>query len=171
MDSLDRTPARRGGLLIASVVLTALMAGVYFCFAVAIVPALDGAGDRTYIDVMQRINEKIENPVFFLAFFGAFLVPVAALVTQRRRTKGPVVRWIAAGLILYTLSAATTIAFNLPLNETLNDAGNPAAITDPHAVRTDVEDPWVTWNIVRTVLSTAAVAALSYATLLRGRNE
>ncbi|UGQ14709.1 DUF1772 domain-containing protein [Yinghuangia sp. ASG 101] len=168
-DSASRSRTGHDALLIASIVLTALMAGVHFCFSVAIVPGLDGADDRTYIDVMQRINEKIENPVFFLAFFGAFLVPLAAVFAQRRRGGGAVPRWITAGLVLYALSAVTTIAFNIPLNETLHDAGDPAAIADPHAVRADFEDPWVAWNIVRTVLSTAAVGALAYAALLRGR--
>ncbi|WP_436786265.1 DUF1772 domain-containing protein [Yinghuangia sp. YIM S10712] len=156
-------------LLVASVVLSGLIAGVYYCFACAVIPALGGVDDRVFIDVMQRVNVKIENPVFFLSFFGAFVVPVAAALVQRRRGGGAVLRWIVAGVVLHALSAAVTIVFNIPLNNELSDAGSPAAIADPRAVRGDFEDPWVAWNIVRTLLSTAAIAALGHAMLLRGR--
>lgn len=161
-DSLD-------SVLIAGTVLMGLIAGVYYCFTCAIMPALSGADDRVFIDVIQRVNVKIENPVFFLSFFGAFLVPLAAAWMQRRRGGGPVMRWILIALFLYTLSAFSTAAFNIPLNEDLADAGAPAAIADPAAVREDFEDPWIAWNIARTLLSTAGIAAMAYALLLRGR--
>jgi hypothetical protein len=43
---------------------------------------------------------------------------------------------------------------NVPLNDELGDAGSPDRIADLAAVRDDFEDPWVAWNIVRTVVST-----------------
>ncbi|WP_436775297.1 anthrone oxygenase family protein, partial [Yinghuangia sp. YIM S09857] len=82
---------------------------------------------------------------------------------------GPIARWIVVALVLYTLSAFTTVAFSIPLNNDLDNAGAPSAIADPAAVREDFEDPWIAWNIVRTLLATAAVGAIAYAVLLRGR--
>ena len=35
---------------------------------------LGASGDRTFIEAMQNINKKIENPVFFLTFFGALVL-------------------------------------------------------------------------------------------------
>lgn len=174
MDTSTASPRRTGrdaldAVLIASTVLMGLIAGVYYCFTCAIMPALAGADDRAFIDFLQRVNAKIENPVFFLSFYGAFLAPLAAAIMQRRRGGGPIGRWIVAALALYTLSAISTIAFNIPLNNDLDDAGPASAIADPAAVRADFEDPWIAWNIVRTLLSTAAIGAMAYAVLLRGR--
>jgi uncharacterized membrane protein len=50
-----------------------------------------------------------------------------------------------------------------PLNDELADAGNPDRIADLAAVRDDFEDPWVAWNIVRTVVSTLALGCLAWA--------
>ncbi|MEU8139693.1 DUF1772 domain-containing protein [Streptodolium elevatio] len=174
MDTSTASPRRTGrdaldAVLITSTVLMGLIAGVYYCFTCAIMPALADADDRVFIDFLQRVNDTIENPVFFLSFLGAFLVPLAAAIMQRRRGGGPVGRWIVTALVLYTLSIVTTVAFNIPLNEDLSDAGAPSAIADPAAVRADFEDPWIAWNIVRTLLATAAIGAMSYAILLRGR--
>lgn len=175
MDTSTALSGRRSGrdaldaVLIASTVLMGLIAGVYYAFACAIMPALADADDRVFIDVLQRVNEKILNPVFFLSFFGAFAVPLVAVFMQRRRGGGPVQRWIIVALVLYTLSLFTTMAFSVPLNTDLDDVGPAASIADPAAVREDFENPWIAWNIVRTLLSTAAIGAMSYAILLRGR--
>jgi uncharacterized membrane protein len=65
--------------------------------------------------------------------------------------------------------AARAGALNIPLNNDLADAGDPARIADLAAARDDFEDPWVAWNIVRTVACTAALVCLGYALLLHGR--
>jgi uncharacterized membrane protein len=62
-----------------------------------------------------------------------------------------------------------TFAVHIPLNEQLKEAGDPARIENLAAVRDDFFTPWVAWNIVRTVASTAAFACLAWALVLRGR--
>jgi uncharacterized membrane protein len=44
-------------------------------------------------------------------------------------------------------------------------AGAPDQIADLAGVRDDFEGPWVTWNLVRTVFATGALAALCAALL------
>ena len=65
--------------LIAATVSTGLVAGLLGAFACAVMPALRGADDRTFVDVMQRINVAIVNPVFVTAFVGGLLVTIAAV--------------------------------------------------------------------------------------------
>jgi len=48
---------------------------------------------------------------------------------------------------------------------------DPDRIADLAHVRSRFEGPWVAANIVRTLLSTAAVAALARALFLYGRNS
>ena len=71
--------------------------------------------------------------------------------------------------MLYAIVLAVTFAVHIPLNNDIDQA-DPDRITDLAHIRDDFEDPWVLWNIVRTLLTTAAVAALARALLLHGRS-
>jgi uncharacterized membrane protein len=64
---------------------------------------------------------------------------------------------------------AMTMGINVPLNNEIDQAGDPDRIADLAAVRDQFEIPWVVTNIVRTLLTTAAVATLARALLLHGR--
>lgn len=142
----------------AAAVTTGLMAGTFYVFSCAVMPALGRSDDRTFIEVMQNINDVIENPVFFAGFFGALLLTAAA-AWQQRRSPGPR-GWILAALAVYAVAFLITSGVNVPLNSALADAGDPARIADPAAVRDRFEDAWVTWNTVRALLCTAALALL-----------
>jgi len=145
-----------------------LIAGVFYIFACDIMPALARSDDRVFIEVMQNINDVIQNPVFFLSFMGA-LALTAVSAWQLRGS--PYRWWVFAALAAYALAFLFTVAVNIPLNNDLADAGNPAKIPDPAAVRAKFEDPWAAWNVVRALLSTLALACLARALLLRGRTQ
>jgi len=74
--------------------------------------------------------------------------------------------WICAALVLYTIGLLTTMGVNIPLNNELAAAGNPARIADPAAVREKFEATWNAWNIARAVLSTGAAGCLARAMML-----
>lgn len=133
-------------------------------------PGLTAADDRTLVDAMQQIDDAIENPVFFLTFLGAPVLAVIALFQARGSGSPETARWILAGLALYAVMFIVTFAFNIPLNDELKQAGDPARISDPAAVRDDFVTPWVAWNIVRTLASTAAFGCLTWA-LQRARSS
>ena len=61
-----------------------LLAGLIYAFDVAVMPALAAADDRTLVDAMQEMIDKIENPAFFLTFLGAPALAAVALVQARR---------------------------------------------------------------------------------------
>lgn len=147
----------------AATVANGLVAGVWYAYATSVMPALARSDDRIYVEVMQNINEVIQNPVFFAGFFGALILAAVAAWQQRR---SPTRWWVQAALVLYAAVLLVTMAVNIPLNDELAAAGNPARIADPAAVRERFEDPWVVWNVVRLVLSTAALACLWRATAL-----
>jgi uncharacterized membrane protein len=60
------------------------------------------------------------------------------------------------------------MAFNVPLTDQLANAADTSTLADSAGVRASFEGPWVAWNIVRTVTSTAAAGCLAYALLLHG---
>ena len=153
----------------AAVFAMGLVAGLYFFSLNAVMPALTAADDRTLVDAMQQMIDKIENPAFFLTFLGAPLLAGIALSQARSSDSAATAPWIIAGLVLYGVMLVVTFAIHLPLNEDLQNAGDPATIENLAAVRDDFVTPWVAWEIVRTVASIAAFGSLVWALVLRGR--
>ena len=156
------TEAALGAALVAMVLVT----GLIFTFSAAVMPNLAGADDRTFVATMQRYNE---NPVFPITFTVALVVTAVAAVLQRRHGARVAARWTAVALVLFAIVVAVTAGLHIPLNEEIDQVGNPDRATDLADVRNRVEGPWVAGNIVRTLLSTAAVAALGRAIFLHGR--
>ncbi|MFG2647298.1 DUF1772 domain-containing protein [Streptomyces sp. NPDC048436] len=155
-----------GAVLGVATVAMGLIAGAFYVFACAVMPGLARSGDRVYIEVMQNINDVIQNPVFFASFMGALLF-TAVSAWQLRGTAPH--RWVVAALIVYVVAFALTSFVNVPLNDDLMNAGDPAKIADPAAVREKFEDAWVAWNVVRAVLCTLAFALLARALVLLGK--
>ncbi|MDX6363232.1 MAG: hypothetical protein QOC85_2242 [Streptomyces sp.] len=166
----DNSTGRRttaGGVLGAATVAMGLIAGVFYVFACAIMPSLARSDDRVYIEVMQNINDVIQNPVFFLSFLGALVL--TAVSAWQLRGSGGLRWWVRAALLAYVLAFVFTVAVNIPLNDGLADAGDPARIADPAAVRDRFEDTWVAWNVVRALLCTLALGCLARALVVYGR--
>ncbi|MDX6354497.1 MAG: hypothetical protein QOF98_1400 [Streptomyces sp.] len=160
----------RSIVLLATTITTGLMAGLYFAFSVAVLPGLGHADDRTFIQAMQRINVSILNGWFGLAFGGALVLGVAAVVLHWRGAGHDALPWIIAGVALYAASLVITMAVNVPLNDQLDAAGDPSRIHDPAAVRVKFESAWVHWNIARTLTCVAALGCLGWAMRAAGRS-
>ena len=167
----DPTGADRNADIVLGAALFAmgLLAGLYFFSAIAVMPALTAADDRTLVDAMQQMIDKIENPAFFLVLLGAPVLAAVALVQARRSGSAKTAGWIVASLALYTVMVVITFAVHIPLNEDLKQAGDPARIENLAAVRDDFVTPWVAWDIVRTLAAAAAFGSLTWALVLRGR--
>ena len=172
LESSPATPSAgpAPGLVLGAAALTmGLLAGLFYAYSVSVMPGLGQADDRTLVDGMQQINDAIENPVFFVSFLGAPVLILAALVLEHRSGARQIARWVGAALVLCAITILVTGALNVPLNDDLKQAGDPGRIADIAQVRDDFYGPWVAWNIVRTVASTAALGCLVYALMLHGR--
>ncbi len=143
-----------------------LLAGLVYAFSIGVMPGLTAADDRTLVDAMQQMAD---NPAFPLTFLGAGALAAVALFRARRCGSADTARWIIAGLALYMVTVVVTFAVHIPLNEDIKQAGDPDRIENLAAVRDDFATPWVAWNIVRTLASTAAFGALTWALVVRGR--
>ena len=155
-------------VLAAAVLTMGLMAGVFGVFAHTIMPGLRHTDDRTFVGSFQSIDRAIINPWFMAAFFGALVLTGLAAVLHLSGDKRSVLPWIGAALVLYLIAVIITLAVNVPLNDALKAAGDPARIGDIAAVRRHFrESRWSAWNLVRTVTSTAAFGSLVAAAMLR----
>jgi uncharacterized membrane protein len=143
----------------AATVAMGLAAGLFYTFSVAVMPGMARARDAAFVEVMHHINTAILNPRFALAFGGAIVLSVLALIAHLvGEASTAAVPWIGAAVMLYLACLVITGRANIPLNNAIDRAGPTPA--DPAGVRTAFEARWVRWNHVRTATSTAALACL-----------
>ncbi|MFE5913557.1 DUF1772 domain-containing protein [Streptomyces wedmorensis] len=147
-----------GAVLGTATAATGLLAGVWFAYVCSVMPALARSDDRVYVQVMRDINDVIQNPAFFAVFFGA---PLLAAVAAWQHRAGRARPWTLAALVLAVAVFLVTSAANVPLNDAL------ASAQDPTAARAAFAGPWVAWNAVRAVLTTAGFACLLRALTVR----
>jgi uncharacterized membrane protein len=146
--------------LILTALATGLMAGLFAAFAYSVMPGLGRSSDRTFVEAMQNINKAILNPVFMVPFMTAVPLLGLAVALAWRGHGRAALPWLIAALVLYLLAFMVTSGLNVPLNDQLAKAGSPVRMKDPASVREDFENTWVTWNIVRALLHTAAFGCL-----------
>ncbi|GII04750.1 anthrone oxygenase family protein [Planobispora takensis] len=160
----------RGWALASATTLMGLIAGFFYAYACSVMIGLARVGDRVFVDSMQWINATVRNVWFAPGFFGALVATAVAAVLHLGRAGRPVLPWVLAALVLYGAAFAVTMGVNVPLNDQLAAAGDPAAMADPGAVRAAYEGVWTAWNTTRTVASTVALACLVRALVLHGRH-
>jgi uncharacterized membrane protein len=147
---------------------TGLVAGVFYAYAVSVTLGLAAQPNASYVATMQAINEKIQNPIFFLSFFGAVLFLFAALAVHLPRPRLGRFWLIALASTLYVGGGfLLTVVVNVPLNEELARVVGDASAGELARARAAYEGPWNFWNGVRTVFSFLAFVALVGACLLR----
>jgi uncharacterized membrane protein len=152
-------------LLIVASVGAGLMCGLFFIFSNTIMSAFDRLPAGGGVPAMQRINEVILNPVFFLFFFGTAVLSLVLLVASLVHLERPGAWLACAGALLYLLGCmGVTMAFNVPLNNKL--AAVPATATDLVAQWQAYRMPWTLWNHVRTIACALAAAAFGITPLL-----
>ncbi|MEV6324413.1 anthrone oxygenase family protein [Nocardia sp. NPDC051787] len=160
--------ATRLAALVLATLATGLIAGLFYAYANSVMPALARTDDRAMIDVMQKINVVIINPWFMIGFLGAVGFTILAAALHLGREHRSTLIWIVLALVLNVIAFAVTSGLNVPLNDQLAAAGDPASITDLAAVRADYESAWVRWNIARGVFHTLAFLALCGALFVAG---
>jgi len=138
---------------------TALMAGLYFIFSVAIMSALGRIAAASGMAAMQSINVVILNPWFLLAFAGTAILCAVLAVMALLRWSEPGAALLLIACALYLIgNIGVTMVFNVPLNDALA-AADPAS-ADGAALWSRYLSTWTQWNHVRTLSCLASLALL-----------
>ena len=135
---------------------TGFVTGVFALYGNTLMPGLRATDDRTFVGAFQSIDRAIINPWFLGGgFFGALILAAAGAAFHVGETWRPVLPWIVAALVLHLVVVIITVTVNVPLNDAIKAAGDPAKI-DVAAVREAfLEARWVAWNWVRVALDSA----------------
>lgn len=141
---------------VIAVVLAGLYAGLFTTFSYAVMPGLRRTDDPTFVPAMRQIDLAILNPVLALVFGGSVLTSIAATVVGFHESG--VRWWLLTGAGLVVAAGLLTVVVNVPMNNRL-EAGVVAG-ESPAPLREAFESPWVRWNHVRSVLSTAGFVLL-----------
>jgi uncharacterized membrane protein len=160
--------ALRTTVLGIATVMTGLIAGLFYAYANSVMPALHETDDRTLVEVMNKINVVIINPVFMVCFVGLVLFNIAAAVLYAGKPYRTVLVWVAISLALNLIAFVITATANVPLNDQLANVKHLNDATAVAAGRDDFENPWVAWNIARAVGHTLAFTALCWALVQAG---
>ncbi len=160
----------KNAVFFATVLLTTLLAGIFYAYACSVNLGLHRLSDAAYLLAMQSINRAIQNPAFFVCFIGpVFLLPWNAWLNRSRAT---IFRYLLFAAALYIVGVfGVTVFGNVPLNQAL-DAFDIAQASPQElaAQRTAFEMPWNNWHWVRTVAAVLS-AGLTLAAVFVGQRK
>lgn len=138
-----------------SILLTGLIAGLFFAFQCSIINGLGALGNREYLLSFQSINKVILNPAFMISFMGPVIIlPITCYINYKTGSSDLFPYLLASTLIYLIAVFGITIACNVPLNDIL-DGFNIQSATDTQLqdMRLKFEANWNKWHLVRTIAS------------------
>jgi len=150
--------------LIIAGTLTALLAGLFFGYAVSVNWGLHRLKDQEYVSAMQSINVAILNPLFFLSFLGPVLLLPLVTFLHRNANSEPLL--LAASVLYIVGTFGLTVVGNIPLNKKLAKFDlSKASGKEITEARTEFEKPWNRFHAIRTIASIAATVLIFAACL------
>jgi len=141
---------------------TGMMAGLFFAWSFSVMNGLSKIGDKEFLIAMQSMNRSIQNPIFFLFFFGtALLLPISTYLGYNKLPNGTFWLFLTATLLYWMGVMGVTILRNIPLNMMLDvftiESKSPEEMG---ILRQQFEQRWNNWNMVRVFSSMAAFILL-----------
>lgn len=129
-----------------------LMTGVYFAFSGFIMKAFSKIETSHAIAAMNAINETVLRSSFLLLFFGSSIISVLlVIVAINDWGESRAILALSAGLVYFFGMFICTIAFNVPLNNSL--AKIEYGSGNAQQVWLHYLSNWTSWNHLRTVSS------------------
>lgn len=143
---------------------TGIMAGFFYTYTFNVNLAMLEVDGPTYATVQSLFNRNVRHPMFFVCFFGAAVVPAAALACNWRRYRSLSFWMVALASLLYLAGVVIfTANVNLPLNA-YTESWNPLALpADWVATR----DAWNDANTVRVGVAFASFVLCIAALVVR----
>ncbi|KAB2917319.1 MAG: DUF1772 domain-containing protein [Bacteroidetes bacterium] len=147
----------------ACIVLTGLLAGLFYGYQCSVIQGLGRLSDKEYLSAFQSINKAILNPVFFLSFMGSLIVLIVTSLLSYKAGNTTITPFLIASTIVYAVGVfGITAACNVPLNDVLASYDIATATSSRlYDMRSHFEQSWNKWHLIRTV-----AAVLSFILLI-----
>ncbi len=150
-------------ILVTSIFLTGLMAGIFFTWSNAVKPGIGKLNDIDYLSALQSMNRVILNSLFLIVFIGT-IISVALVPVFHFHIYPKNIFWLLILIvIIYWVGVFSVTVFgNIPLNEIL-DKRNLSVMNpnDLSLLRDSIENRWNNFNLIRSISS-----ALSFLLLI-----
>jgi uncharacterized membrane protein len=150
-------------ILVTSIFLTGLMAGIFFTWSNAVKPGIGKLNDIDYLSALQSMNRVILNSLFLIVFIGT-IISVALVPVFHFHFYPKNIFWLLILIvIIYWVGVFSVTVFgNIPLNEIL-DKRNLSVMNpnDLSLLRDSIENRWNNFNLIRSISS-----ALSFLLLI-----
>lgn len=150
-------------ITVLAVILAGAIFGFFYAWLCSAMWGLDEIDPRMAITAMQAINARVQNVVFFPAFFltpAALAVAAIFLAMQGFRQ---VALWFVAATIVYiVLGMGVTLFGNVPMNEKLAATPVPDDLEQARAIWQDYSRKWQQWNLIRTIGSGLSLALAAF---------
>ena len=151
-------------VLLLSIVLCSLVAGLLFGFAVVVMPGITKLQDREFLLSFKHMDGIIQNnqPLFILVWAGSIITLFSTLILGTLNLDGTelYLLWVASVLYLFGVQLPT-FQFNIPLNNLLQSMDlQVLGESELSSLRDDFEKPWNRWNRLRTINSILSVSIL-----------
>lgn len=151
-------------ILFLALLLSGMVAGMLFTFAVVVMPGIKNLNDHDYLQAFKAIDRVIQNgqPLFMTVWLGSLVVLVAAAILGFWQPDGFTRALLVVAAAIHLLGVQLpTGTVNVPLNNLLQRQElDSMAQTELHQLRSDFEPRWVRWNTIRTILAILAIAPL-----------
>ena len=158
-------------ILALAILLTGLMAGIFFTWSNAVKPGIGKLSDIEYLTALQSMNRVILNNAFKIIFLGAIIVVALVPVFYFNLYPKNIFWLFVFTLVIYWIGVfGVTVSGNIPLNEIL-DKTNLESITHEEikTLRKSIELKWNNYNLIRCISSgiTFILLIVSFLTLYK----
>lgn len=155
-------------ILASAILLTGLMAGIFFTWSNAVKPGIGKLSDIEYLRSLQSMNRVILNKAFLGIFMGTVVAVVLAPIFHFKIYDSNIFWLFIIAFVIYWVGVfGVTIFGNIPLNEKLDKTN--LETTTPEglkALRMTIEDKWNKFNLIRSYSSVITFILLIISSLL-----
>ena len=157
-------------LLFIAILLSGLLAGIFFTWTNAITPGIGKLNDLAYLQVFQYMNRAILNPLFYIIFMRPLLFSIATTYYYKSESK-LIFRMLISATVIYFIGVfIVTIIGNLPLNDLIDKSIlESLSKTEIIELREKYEMKWNYLHLIRTITSTSTFFILIAVSILNNK--
>ena len=148
-------------ILLTSVLLTGLTAGLCFTWSNAITPGIGKLDNLNFLQSFQAMNRAIINPSFLIVFFGPVFLLFLNAFWHKDANIETFWLFLITAILFFIGVGLVTIFKNVPLNEMLDKTVlEQASKLELEDLRKSFEQSWNRWHLIRTITSLSSFVFL-----------